>query len=138
MWTCPCQEQPRWNLRVSLSCQHQQLICLQSKRTRPRFTPRAQGPLSGQQDVSPVSTATITAPLPPPSPVVESGIPGETNGSSEKVTVAAIDIGTNSFHLVVGVVRPDTSGDGHRRGFEVIDQVINAHDTDNISLTGQY
>jgi hypothetical protein len=43
-------------------------------------------------------------------------------GSSEKVTVAAIDIGTNSFHLVVGVLRPNTA-QGHCRGFEVIDQV---------------
>ena len=41
---------------------------------------------------------------------------------SSKVTVAAIDIGTNSFHLVIGVVRPNSSG-GHQRGFEVIDQV---------------
>lgn len=43
-------------------------------------------------------------------------------GSSEKVTVAAIDIGTNSFHLVVGVLRPNTA-QGHCRGFEVIDQM---------------
>lgn len=130
MWTCHCQDRLRWKLRDPLKYQHQQLICLQSKSTRPRSTTQAKSPIPSHQDVSPVSTATVPAAL-AQSPAADPSISGESNGISEKVTVAAIDIGTYSFHLVVGVVRPDSSGDGHRRGFEVIDQVITSDEAKN-------